>query len=261
MNVGDVWTLYRRELKAALRERSIVVNSLLLPVFLYPVVLWLTFSAFTFVQGLAEGFESRVAVFGTPPAHAEVVDSLGARDDVTVANGYSSPDSARSAVRNGELDVVLEFLPAEGIRALLDDNFTVRISYDRSESRSQRARDRVTSLIERHRDGWIEEEARELGLSETEFGAFRIVGRNVSTGSEMGAFVLSEMVPVFLVIMVALGCFVPAIDSTAGERERGTWETLMTVSASRTSVVTAKYLYVATLGTIAGVLNIVAMAA
>ncbi|MDX1567841.1 MAG: ABC transporter permease, partial [Longimicrobiales bacterium] len=75
------------------------------------------------------------------------------------------------------------------------------------------------------------------------------------------AFLLSEMVPVFLVLMVALGCFVPAIDSTAGERERGTWETLMTVAASRTSVVTSKYLYVATLGTVAGVLNIGAMAA
>jgi ABC-type Na+ efflux pump permease subunit len=59
--------------------------------------------------------------------------------------------------------------------------------------------------------------------------------------------------------MVAFGCLFPAIDATAGERERSTWETLMTVSASRASVVTAKYLYVATLGTAAGILNVLAM--
>ncbi|MFP3947464.1 MAG: ABC transporter permease [Gemmatimonadota bacterium] len=261
MNPGDVWTLYRRELRAALRERSVVVNSFLLPVFLYPVVLWLTFSALGFVQGLAEGFDSRVAVFGVPVAHSRVVESLRVRDDLVLVDGYPSPDSARSAVRAGELDAVLELVPPEEGAALLDENFAARISFDGSESRSRTARDRMESLLQRYRDAWIEEEANRLGLSEGEFGMFRVQGRNVSTGSEMGAFVLSEMVPVFLVLMVALGCFVPAIDSTAGERERGTWETLMTVAASRTSVVTAKYLYVATLGTAAGVLNIGAMAA
>lgn len=261
MNPRKVWTLYRRELRAALRERSIVVNSLLLPVFLYPVVLWLTFTGLTFAQGLAEGFVSRVAAYGVPASHAAVVDSLRARDDVELVDGFSTPGAALGAVRNEELDAVIEFLPPpEGDRPLAG-NFRVRVSYDRSESRSRRARDRVTGLVERHRDRWIEERGRELGLSAADLARFRISARNVSTGSEMGAFLLSEMVPLFLVVMVALGCFVPAIDSTAGERERGTWETLMTVSASRTDVVTAKYLYVATLGTAAGVLNILAMTA
>lgn len=261
MKLRQVWTLYRRELRAALRERSIVVNSLLLPVFLYPVVLWLGFSAVTFVAGLAEGYVSRVEVFDVPAAHSALEDSLRVRDDVRLvgADGSRSPEEARRAVRRGDLDAVLEFLPAAREGSLLEDNFAARISFDGAEARSQRARDRLAGLIERHRDRWIQGRARDLGLTGTELQVFRMEGRNVSTGSEVGAFLLSEMVPVFLVIMVALGCFVPAIDSTAGERERGTWETLMTVSASRTSVITAKYLYVATLGTVAGILNIVAM--
>jgi ABC-type Na+ efflux pump permease subunit len=49
------------------------------------------------------------------------------------------------------------------------------------------------------------------------------------------------------------------VDTTAGERERSTWETLLTVAASRSSVIVAKYLYVATLGILAGLLNVVAM--
>jgi sodium transport system permease protein len=59
--------------------------------------------------------------------------------------------------------------------------------------------------------------------------------------------------------MVAVGCFHPAIDATAGERERGTWETLMTVAARRPSLVAGKYLYVATMGAVAGLLNVAAM--
>lgn len=260
MNLSQVWILYRRELGAAVRERSIVVNSILLPVFLYPVVLWLTFSALTFVEGLSEGYASRVAVFDLPAAHSALRDSLRSWSDLELIEDFSSPVGAREAIREGDLDAAIEFLPPDGAGATLDENFVLRISYDRADSRSQRARSRIALLVQQYRSDWIDREARSLGLDAADLEIFRLEGQNVSTGSEMAAFVLSGMVPVFLVLMVALGCLVPAIDSTAGERERGTWETLMTVAASRTSVVTAKYLYVATLGTLAGILNIVAMA-
>ncbi len=261
MNWYQIWTLYRRELRAALRERSIVVNSVLLPIFLYPVVLWLTFTGLTFAQGLAEGYVSRVAVLDVPPAHVELRDSLEALDGVEVVGQAGDVEDVRTTIGREELDAVLEFLPPpEGSRGLAE-NFRIRISFDGSRGRSARARDRLAGLVERYRDRWVEERGRELGFTPAELRRFRIESRNVSSGSEMGAFLLAEMVPVFLVVMVALGCFVPAIDSTAGERERGTWETLMTVAASRTTVVTAKYLYVATVGTAAGVLNILAMTA
>jgi len=106
---------------------------------------------------------------------------------------------------------------------------------------------------------WVQREAEALGITEDDLEQFRVVSRNVSTGQEMGAIVLGQMIPLFLVVMVAVGCFIPAIDTTAGERERSTWETTMTVAASRSSVVMAKYLHVATLGIIAGVLNVVAI--
>ncbi len=59
--------------------------------------------------------------------------------------------------------------------------------------------------------------------------------------------------------MVAVGCLYPAVDTTAGEHERGTWETTLTLAASRFSIVIAKYLYVTTMGFIAGLLNLTAM--
>lgn len=261
MKWTHVWTLYRRELRSALRERSIVVNSLLLPVFLYPVILWLTFSGITFVQGLSEGYVSRVALFGVPADRVELADSLRARDDVSIVDSLSSRARAETALGAEALDAVVTFEPAGGDAGALPGNVRIRIAYDRSESRSERAYRRVEGVVERYRGRWAERLGRELGLSEAERARFRIESRNISTGSEMGAFVLAEMIPVFLVIMVALGCFVPAIDATAGERERSTWETLMTVSASRGAIVASKYLYVATLGTCAGVLNILAMTA
>jgi sodium transport system permease protein len=62
-----------------------------------------------------------------------------------------------------------------------------------------------------------------------------------------------------MIIMVAMGCFFPAVDATAGERERCTWETLMTTSVPRLAIVVSKYLYVASMGATAGLLNLAAM--
>jgi len=258
VNWQDIWTLYRRELRSAFRERTIVVNSILMPVFLYPVMMWVMFTGLMFVSGLADRAHSRVVLLDAPRNHPVLMDTLENRENVELRDQISA-DSAVSLIRIGELDALVEFAPpgAEGDK--LADNFQVAISYDRAVARSRRASDRIEAIVDNYREEWVDSEAAELGIAGAEREQFRIVQENVSSDEQMGALLLGMMIPLFLVLMVALGCFIPAIDSTAGERERSTWETLMTVSASRLSVVTAKYLYVATVGIIAGVLNVTAV--
>ena len=276
MNPTEIRLLYLRELRSALRERSIVVNGILMPIFLYPVMLWVMFSAIMFVQGLNEGFLSRVVVEGdVPPAHAALLDSLIADDDVLVMGREGEgepeegaevevvpvPDNPVRALQEGDVDAIVRFGGGDGVAADAPGlaNFKVEIRFDRSESRSRTARDRVDGAVDAYRSRWLDREAEALGLAEDRRALYAVTSENVSTEEELGAMVLGQMLSLFLVIMVAVGCFVPSVDTTAGERERSTWETLMTVAASRTSVVTAKYLYVATLGIIAGLLNVAAM--
>lgn len=260
MHLHEIGILYRRELRSALRERSIVVNSILIPIFLYPVMIWAMFSGMTLVQGISEGFTSRVALYDVPAEHAAVRDTLAAMENVElVAEPPASPDAATDAVRAGELDAAVWFRPAQGQAAELEGNFVARITFDQSEDRSRGAESRVSGVLDRYRAGWLERESQALGIPPEALAQFEVVRRNVASGSDIGAYILSIMIPLFLVIMVAMGCFYPAVDSTAGERERSTWETLMTVSASRTSVLVAKYLYVATMGIGAGLLNVIAM--
>jgi sodium transport system permease protein len=258
LNWQDIWILYRRELRSAFRERTIVANSILMPVFLYPVMLWVMFTALMFVSGLADRATSRVMLVDAPSDHAVLMDTLENRSNLEILAAVGS-DSAVALIQAGELDALLAFLPPDTEGDRLAENFRIVIHYDRAVERSRRASDRIEGIVDDYRDEWVDSEAAQLGIAATDRGQFRILQDNVSSGEDMGALLLGIMIPGFLVLMVALGCLVPAIDSTAGERERSTWETLMTVSASRLSIVTAKYLYVATLGITAGVLNVTAM--
>ena len=248
MRSSEILIIYVQELRSAVRERSIVLNSVLLPIFLYPVMFWVVITGLTFAEGLAEGARSRVTVYGLPAEHREILDSLRVMNVVEVVEVSGTKAEAEARLARGELDLVAEFLPpAETIRAL-PGNFEVSLVYDRSLERSRRARQRVEGVVERYRERWLSREARGMAISRAEIEGFRIARRDVATQQQLGTRLLSETLPLFLVVMVALGCFIPAIDTTAGERERSTWETTLTVAASRGSIIAAKYLYVATLG-------------
>ena len=255
----DIQTLYGREVRSALRERSVVVNSILFPLLLYPVLLWVQFSALAFVTGLSESAASRIALLDAPSAHAVLVDSLTADPSMDVSTAEGALDPLISELGRGDLDAVVAFVPPDAEAAALPDNFAVQVHYDRSVDRSRRALDRVESQVAQYRRDWITSQAEGLGLTESALAGFEIEQRNMSTDEALGATILGLMLPLFLVIAVALGCLVPAVDTTAGERERGTWETLMVSQASRSSVVTSKYLYVASFGAAAGILNVTAM--
>lgn len=257
MKLREIGILYRHELRSALRERTIVVNGILIPIFLYPVLLWGMFTAFTFVQGVNDGFTSRLSVGGELPAmHAQLRDSIATLPNVRLEEGVVDP---RAALQAGELDAVVTLSPASGPGAALPGNFHVDIAYDQTETRSSDARDRVASLVQRWRSRWLAEIGQDLGLDAEERAVFTVRSENVSSAEDFTGVLLGYLLSVFLILMVAVGCFLPAIDTTAGERERSTWETLMTAGASRGSVVVAKYLYVATLGIVAGGLNVIAL--
>jgi len=260
LNWREVGVLYAREMRAALRERAIVLNSLLLPIFLYPLLLWAAFSGITFVMGQTEGFVCRAAISGWPDAHPKLRLKLE-HDDKFVLTDPTDVARAKQQIKTGQLDALLEFLPASGTKAALSGNFEARITYDSSRERSDEAHKRLSGTVERYRQEWLKREARKRGIDDAVWQGFVISSQNVASKKQMGAFILGLLAPVLFVVMVAVGCFYPAVDCIAGERERNTWETLMSTSASRLSVVTAKYLYVASLGGLAGILNLLVIVA
>src|SRR5207247_8310527 len=116
---------------------------------------------------------------------------------------------------------------------------------------------RADLKISRYRENYLAGQASGVGLSREQFQDFSIDDQNVSSNRLTGAFVFA--LPIFFIIMLAVGGMHPAIDSTAGARENSTWETVMSSATSRANVLVAKYLYVATAAFTAAFLNLFAM--
>ena len=88
---------------------------------------------------------------------------------------------------------------------------------------------------------------------------FVLTKRNLAPGSQIGGYVLSKALPLMILLMVLLGAFYPAIDVTAGERERGTLETILTSPIARIDLLLGKILAVTVLASLSGVVNLGSM--
>lgn len=255
MNWKDIRTLYLRELRSALRERGIVVYSIIIPVVLYPLLIWLVYTAFSYASGQAAEMQSHIMLRDLPPAHLALRRALQA-DRAIEIEFSEAPDRD---LKSGNLDLIVDFVQVQDAPPLAEGNIGVQLIYDASRDESTTARARVKRVLDRYRDRFIEREADKLGVTRTQLQGFRVEELNVSSNTEMGRFVLGLLLPVMLVIMLAMGAVYPAIDTTAGERENGTWETMMTAGTSRENILVAKYLYVTTMSFVAGCLNVLAM--
>ncbi len=86
----------------------------------------------------------------------------------------------------------------------------------------------------------------------------KLIGETVAQ-EPPSAFPLASLVPLILVLMTITGAVYPAIDLTAGERERGTLETLMAAPLPRVGILVAKFIAVLTVAIFTALLNLIGM--
>src|SRR5688572_6374636 len=118
MNLKDIRTLYLRELRSALRERGIVVYSIIIPVVLYPLLIWLVYTAFSYARGQAEEMKSRSVLRNLAVTQLELRQAF--RSDRGIEIKFSEdPDSD---IKNGTLDVVGDFVQVQDAPPLAEGN-------------------------------------------------------------------------------------------------------------------------------------------
>ncbi len=119
--------------------------------------------------------------------------------------------------------------------------------------------------------GWLGVELSKLAAKDAQLLSSRVGVRGMMPNPNLKTLQLTEeqsgtpagtlvsMIPLALVLMTITGAVYPAIDLTAGERERGTLETLMASPVPRMSILFAKFIAVLTVAIMTAILNLAGM--
>lgn len=128
-----------------------------------------------------------------------------------------------------------------------------------ADEKSLIAHARVMEALHAWERSILKEELRAAGLPETLPNPVNPTEIDVAAREQLSANLWSKLFPALLVIMALTGAFYPAIDLCAGEKERGTMETLLICPASRTEIVLGKFFTVMLFSTTTALLNLISL--
>ncbi|MCA9244828.1 MAG: CPBP family intramembrane metalloprotease [Phycisphaerales bacterium] len=135
----------------------------------------------------------------------------------------------------------------------------VAIYYDESDIRSDIAAKGITGVLERVNVWRAEERLGSRGLDLSFITPIAVNSDNIATPQKMASSSLGQIIPLILIIMTITGAIYPAIDLTAGERERGTLETLMVAPTPTMDLITGKFIVVTMIGILSALLNLLSI--
>ncbi|SMP55994.1 sodium transport system permease protein [Neorhodopirellula lusitana] len=146
---------------------------------------------------------------------------------------------------------------AAGTDGEVDDaaGAAVGLYYNVASDQSMVAKDRVTSILNRWRGTWVRSRLSNAGVNLTLLDPFKINDVDIAPERTREAAFWSKLLPFIMLVWAMTGAFYPAIDLVAGEKERGTLETLLCSPALRGEIVWGKLGAVMTFSMMTAILN------
>ncbi len=135
------------------------------------------------------------------------------------------------------------------------------ILYVSSKKKSQIAQARLRYVLANWRDMLARQMLREARVPQHVAEPFVVAERDVAASHFRSAALWSTVFPFMLLIWSLTGAFYPAVDLCAGEKERGTLETLLSSPAERSEIVWGKLLTIMLFSMVTVVLNLLSIAA
>lgn len=257
MRFDRVGTIYKKELLETLRDRRTLVLMLVVPMLIYPVMAVLVVQVAGYLSNQLRQKDLSIA-FSFPDRDLEdAFTSLAFEQNLTPVSADEA--QARALLEEGVVKAAVVVTPESLAAAGSEGQTEVKVFYDSGEFKSQEAYGRVRSVFDELRDEAVKSRLAEHRLPELLVVPYRLESTDVASPRRRGAFWLGGVLSFLLITMTLSGAFYSAVDLTAGERERGTLETLLVAPVGRREIILGKYFTVLTVSVCTSVLNIFCM--
>jgi sodium transport system permease protein len=254
-----MWLVFKKEIKELLRDRKTLFFMIALPLLIFPLI----FGIVGFVSKQAiDKAESKVlnyALVGGQYA-PDIVNELQQPDKFNLIQIDENSDYA-TIIRDDIVDFVLEIPGNYSTDVLTNGQANLKLHFN--DAGLNLVYRRVNDIVKNQSEQFQQNAFSTLGLGESQQSALvePIVLEKVNTaddrenwGEKIGA-----MLPYMLFFICLGGAMAPATDIGAGEKERGTLETLLISPIDRNKIVMGKFLTVSFAGVMTALITVASM--
>jgi sodium transport system permease protein len=238
MRLDFVWRVAFKELLSTVRDSKAFRASIILPFVMTPIFI----IGFPLLFGNLFGGEAeKKQVVGV-----ENLAQMPTELKTLLEQGVELKDIQKplEAVQNGDVDAALS-IPAKGLPATAGGTpVEIQLFVKFSNQRASVVREKLTSAIEAYSKSLVLQKLASVGLSPDTLEPVRVARVNAETLEERSGGVFAFLFPMFIFLAILGGASTVAVDSTAGEKERGSLEILLVSPVKRLEVVFGKLLAV-----------------
>ena len=252
----NIITIFLKEMKDILRDRRTLILMIIMPLVLFPLIINISSKFMMKLETTATTRVLKVGVIlnGNDPHLKNTVIS---RDDLELTE-VANEESVTKMINSNDLDFCI----------VMDDQFDKKVKslqqgeirlYYKSSAKNDISKRRINGIIEEYTKTLLDERFNKLNLDPGVINTINLDEKDIVTGKEKIGERIGGFIPYLFVIFCFMGAMYPAIDLGAGEKERGTIETLLVSPATRLQIVLGKFLVVTLSGIISAVLTFIGL--
>lgn len=283
MNTKIIKTLVKKEMLDVFRDKKTVFIMLVIPIILYPLIFLGAMQLMTFITSSMEQQNYKIVVQAEDEGKfLHKLEEFRQDGSKTAESGAQTDSEASAAAQEtAEEEALYEItivdpgsitdyeaaLNEEEIDAyvsgrLQDGKMQYDVYYLSSADNSSYAAGLIMDVFDALKEDMSKQLIADEGLDvQAVFEPIAYARQDIASSEQSIGSIMGSILPFMLVISLLMGTMYPAIDTTAGERERGTLETILTLPVTNRQLIVSKFITVAAIGIVSALLNILSMGA
>ena len=248
MNLKTTAAVYQKELLEIFRDRRTLISMVVVPLAAIPLLFAVITRFMTSRELEAKGEAVTVGILGEDKVPT-VIQALKAAGFQPVQE-----KDLRAAVEGKQVAAAVdETVDPSGVP-------DIEIYFDRTRQASEIAAEKIRTTLEALKTETVRASLRGSGVSEKILTPFQTKRVNVASEKKMSGLVFGSALGYVVILLMFTGAMYPAIDMTAGEKERRTLEAVLASPAGRNEIVLGKIAATATAAFITALLTLGSMA-
>jgi sodium transport system permease protein len=255
MNLRNIGVVYRKELREALRDRRTLISSLLVPLIIFPLLTAGLGAVISALVGKAKEEVPAVVILGGDDSPGILAELRGSSKIKIVPTQPNWKDQ----IVNKEVRAAVEIPAGFQDAVARQEPATLLIHNYEGDLKSSIATDNVQKSLEKYRDRIVHDNLSARSVPDSALKPFEIKEHNVAPPEKVGGAAFGGVIGYMVILLCLVGSMYPAMDLTAGEKERGTMETILSSPISRVDLVFGKFFLVLTTALVTAGLSVTSM--
>ncbi len=251
MNI--IISIFLKELIDVLRDRRTLMFMVVIPVLITPL---LVVGSIKFQEYQNKKSDEKILKIALINETDDVIIKgfLSEQKGVEIIEDISL-DSLESGIKTDSIQGGM-YIEKEFLSKISSNNTGVINIYYKSSDLMSRSKKRMKDALENYKKTVVTDRLTNLNIDEKLLEPLDIVDVDMSTAKETIGKAVGGFIPYILVMFIFLGAMYPAIDLGAGEKERGSLETLLSSPATKFEITMGKLLVVSLTGLVSGLVSV-----